>query len=1041
MNISSLSINRPVLATVISIFLVLFGVIGFTYLGVREYPSVDPPVITVTTNYVGANADIIEKQITEILEESINGIAGITSLTSVSADGRSTVSVEFDLDMDLEAAANDVRDRVSQAVRNLPADADPPIVAKSNADSSPILSMTMQSDQRSMLELSEIANNNFKERLQTIEGVSEIRIWGEKKYSMKLQLDPVKMAGYRITPGDVRAALDRENVELPSGRIEGYRTELSIRTMGRLETPEQFNDLILRDEGGVVVRLRDVGRAELMPENERSLLRGNGAVPQVGIAVTPQPGSNYIAIADEFYKRFDQIKKDLPGDLRYTLAMDTTVGIRKAILEVEETIAIAFLLVVLIIFVFLRDWRTTLIPVLAIPISLIGAFFIMYIAGFSINILTLLAVLLATGIVVDDAIVVLENIYSKIERGMDPIQAGHEGSKEITFAIISITITLMAVFLPVIFLSGLTGRLFREFGIVVAGAVFISAIVSLTLTPMLSAHWLKHRTKRSRFFEVTERWFERMTEGYNRSLQRFMKVRWVALVIMLVSIGLIAGIGGNLQSELAPMEDKSRFMVQSTAPEGTSFEVMNDYLTDIIHMVDTLPERQALLSVTAPGFGTASSTNTGFVRVTLVEPEERTRTQDAIAKQVMAQLPQYNLARSFVIQEPTIGGSRFTTLPVQYVIQAPTFEKLREVIPQFMEKVAADKTFRVSDLNLKFNKPELNVEIDRDRARAMGVSMRDIAETLQLYFSGQRYGYFIFKGKQYQVIGQATRADRDAPVDLSSAFVRNDKGELIQLDNLVRMSDRSTPPQLFRYNRYVSATVSADPAEGYTIGDGIAAMDRIADEVLDDTFSTTLAGVSKEFAESGSSIAFAFVLALILVFLILAAQFESWIDPLVVMFTVPLALAGAVLSLWLGDHTLNIFSNIGIIVLIGLVTKNGILIVEFANQRKEHGLKKIDAVVDAATQRLRPILMTTLAMALGALPIALGLGAAAKSRIPMGIVIIGGLMFSLVLTLYVVPALYSVMSREKRAGGDKEKKRGSERPREDGGTDQTLLHA
>ncbi|MBX2972563.1 MAG: efflux RND transporter permease subunit [Flavobacteriales bacterium] len=1018
MNISSLSINRPVLATVISIFLVLFGVIGFTFLGVREYPSVDPPVITVTTNYIGANADIIEKQVTEILEESINGIAGIRSLTSVSSDGRSTITVEFELDMDLEAAANDVRDRVSQAVRNLPTDVDPPITVKSNADSNPILSMTMQSDQRSMLELSEIANNNFKERLQTIPGVSEIRIWGEKKYSMKLLLDPVKMAGYRITPSDVRQALDRENVELPSGRIEGYRTELTIRTMGRLETPEQFNDLILRDEGGMVVRLRDVGRAELLPENERSLLRGNGAIPQVGIAVTPQPGSNYIAIADEFYKRFDQIKKDLPDDLRYTLAMDTTVGIRKAILEVEETIAIAFLLVVLIIFVFLRDWRTTLIPVLAIPISLIGAFFIMYIAGFSINILTLLAVLLATGIVVDDAIVVLENIYSKIERGMDPIQAGHEGSKEITFAIISITITLMAVFLPVIFLSGLTGRLFREFGIVVAGAVFISAIVSLTLTPMMSAHWLKHREKRSRFFEVTERWFNNMTDAYNRSLQRFMRVRWMALAIMAVSIGMIVLIGGNLQSELAPMEDKSRFMVQSTAPEGTSFEVMNDYLTDIIHLVDTLPERQALISVTAPGFGTASSTNNGFVRVTLVEPEKRTRTQDEIAKAVMAQLPQYNMARSFVIQEPTIGGARFVTLPVQYVVQAPTFEKLREVIPVFMEKVGADKTFRVSDLNLKFNKPELNVEIDRDRARALGVSMRDIAETLQLYFSGQRYGYFIFKGKQYQVIGQATRSDRDAPVDLGTAYVRNDKGELIQLDNLVRMSDRSTPPQLFRYNRYVSATVSADPAEGYTIGDGIAAMDRIADEVLDDTFTTTLSGVSKEFAESGSSLAFAFLLALVLVFLILAAQFESWIDPLVVMFTVPLALAGAVLSLWLGGHTLNIFSNIGIIVLIGLVTKNGILIVEFANQRKEHGLKKMDAVVDAATQRLRPILMTTLAMALGALPIALGLGAAAKSRIPMGIVIIGGLLFSLVLTLYVVPALYSYLSRERKENTD-----------------------
>ncbi len=1014
MNISSISINRPVLATVISIILVLFGVIGFTYLGVREYPSVDPPIITVTTNYPGANADIIESQITEVLEESINGIAGIRTLTSVSADGRSTITVEFELDQDLESAANDVRDRVSQAIRNLPADVDPPVTVKSDADSSPIISMTIQSDQRSMLELSEIANNEFKERLQTIPGVSAINIWGEKKYSMKLLLDPVKMAGYAITPADVRSALDRENVELPSGRIEGYRTELSIRTMGRLVTPEQFNDLILRDNEGVVVRLRDVGTAELLPENERSLLRGNGAVPQVAVAITPQPGSNYIAIADAFYKRVEQIKKDLPDDLRYNVALDTTLGIRKAISEVEETIFIAFGLVVLIIFIFLRDWRTTLIPVLAIPISLIGAFFIMYIAGFSINILTLLAVLLATGIVVDDAIVVLENIYSKIEKGMDPIQAGHEGSKEITMAIISITITLAAVFLPVIFLSGLTGRLFREFGITVAGAVIISAVVSLTLTPMMSARFLKHQHKQSRFFEATERLFTRMTEGYHRSLERFMRVRWTAWVIMLASVVVIVLVGRNLQSELAPMEDKSRFMVQSTAPEGTSFEVMNDYLTNIINTVDTLPERQALISVTAPGFGTASATNSGFVRVTLVEPDQRTRTQDELAKQVMGQVQQHNMARSFVIQEPTIGGSRFVTLPVQYVIQAPTFEKLREIIPAFMEKVSADKTFRVSDLNLKFNKPELNVEIDRDRARALGVTMRDLAETLQLYFSGQRYGYFIFKGKQYQVIGQATRSNRDAPVDLSSAFVRNDKGELIQLDNLVTMTDRSTPPQLFRYNRYVSATVSADPAEGYTIGDGIAAMDRISAEVLDDSFSTALSGVSKEYAESGSSLAFAFILALVLVFLILAAQFESWIDPLVVMFTVPLALTGAVLSLWLGDHTLNIFSNIGIIVLIGLVTKNGILIVEFANQRKEYGLNKYDAVIDAATQRLRPILMTTLAMVLGVLPIALGLGAAAKSRIPMGVVIIGGLMFSLVLTLYVVPALYSYMSRQSK---------------------------
>ncbi|MBK7240120.1 MAG: efflux RND transporter permease subunit [Flavobacteriales bacterium] len=1015
MNIGTVSINRPVLASVISIIIVLFGIIGFGYLGVREYPSVDPPVITVTTNYVGANADIVESQITEVLEEQINGIAGIRNLTSVSADGRSTITVEFELDVDLEAAANDVRDRVSGSLRDLPADVDPPIVAKSDADSSPIVAMTVQSDQRNLLELTQIANDIFKERLQTIPGVSNIRIWGEKKFSMKLQLDPVKMAGFQVTPIDVRNALNRENVELPSGRIEGFNTELSIRTSGRLTTEEEFNDLIIREEEGRVVRLRDIGLAELRPENERSLLRGNGGIPQVAIAITPQPGSNYVAITDEFYKRVEVIKKDLPEDLRYSVAMDTTTGIRAAIVEVEETVLIAFGLVVLVIFVFLRDWRTTLIPVLAIPISLIGSFFIMWASGFSINILTLLAIVLATGIVVDDAIVVLENIYSKIEGGMDPMEAGRKGSAEITFAIVSTTITLAAVFLPIIFLSGLTGRLFREFGVVVAGAVIISAVVSLTLTPMMSARFLKRQTKHSRFFIVTERFFENLSSGYERSLSAFLRNRWLVFPIILVSVGMVVISFINIPSELAPDEDKSRFMVMSTAPEGTSFELMNDYLSNVIELVDTMPERQALISVTAPSFGTASSTNTGFVRVTLVQPGERTKTQDQLAKDIMGKVQRFNMARSFVIQEPTIGGSRFTTLPVQYVIQAPDFESLRKVIPTFMEKAGADPMFEVVDVNLKFNKPELNVEIDRDRARAMGVSMRDIAETLQLYFSGQRYGYFIMQGKQYQVIGQATRDNRAAPIDLSSAYVRNDKGQMVQLDNLVRTTDRSTPPQLFRYNRYVSATVSAKPAEGRTIGDGIAAMDRIAEEVLDDSFSTALAGVSKEFAESGNSLLFALLLALVLIFLILAAQFESWIDPLVVMFTVPLAFAGALMTLWIGGHTLNIFSQIGIIVLVGLVTKNGILIVEFANQRKEAGLKKMEAVIDAAAQRFRAIIMTSLATSLGALPIALGLGAAAKSRVPMGVAIIGGLLFALILTLYVVPALYSYLSRENKS--------------------------
>jgi len=1015
MNISSLSINRPVLATVFSIVLVLFGVIGFTALGVREYPSVDPPIVTVQTNYTGANADIIESQITEPLEESINGIAGISALTSQSSDGRSSITVEFDLEIDLEAAANDVRDRVSRAQRNLPQDADPPIVSKADANAETILSLTVQSDSRTLLELSEIANNVFKERLQTIPGISEIRIWGEKKYAMRLLMDPDKLAAYQLAPLDVRNALIRQNVELPSGRIEGYGTELSVRTLGRLRTEQEFNDMIIKETEGSIVRFSDIGRAVLSPENERTLLRGNGGIPMVGVAVTPQPGANYIAIADEFYKRVDQIKKELPKDLQLGMALDTTVNIRKAITEVEETILIAFGLVVLVIFLFLRDWRTTLIPVLAIPISLIGTFFIMYIAGFSINILTLLGIVLATGLVVDDAIVVLENIYSKIEGGMNPKEAGHKGSQEIIFAIISTTITLAAVFLPIIFLQGITGRLFREFGVVVAGSVIISAFVSLTLTPMMSARFLKKKKSESKFYHITEKFFVNMTEGYNQSLQTFMRYRWVAIVIMVVSLGIVVGIGSQLPSELAPLEDKSRLNIQATAPEGTSYELMEQYIGKIIEVVDTMDVKESILSVTAPGFGGAAAVNSGFVRVTLVDPTKREVTQQQLADKLGAITRQFNFARTFVVQEQTIGGGRGSGLPVQFVIQAPNFEKLKEIIPKFMDRAQADPSFQVVDLNLKFNKPELSIEIDRERARILGVSVLDIAETLQLYYSGQRFGYFYKDGKQYQVIGQANRVSRDAPVDLSSVYVKNDRGGLIKLDNVVRLSDQSSPPQLFRYNRYVSATVSASPAPGLTLGQGIEAMDRIADEVLDDTFSTSLAGTSKEFAESSSSLLFAFLLALALIYLILSAQFESFTDPLIIMFTVPLALAGAVLSLWLFGQTLNIFSQIGIIVLIGIVTKNGILIVEFANQRKEEGLQVMDAVVDAATQRLRPILMTSLATVLGALPIALALGEASTSRMPIGIAIIGGLMFSLVLTLYVIPALYTYISGKTKA--------------------------
>lgn len=1012
MNIATISIKRPVLATVISLTIVIFGVVGFSLLGLREYPSVDPPIVNVSTTYVGANADVIEAQITEPLEESINGIAGIRTLTSTSADGRSSISVEFNLGVDMEAAANDVRDRVSRALKNLPLDADPPVVSKADADSDPIIMLSVQSNTRNLLDLSDIARYVIKERLQTIAGVSEIAIYGEKKYAMKINLDPAKLAAYGLSPLDLKNALLKENIELPSGRIEGYQTELTIRTLGRLTTEDDFNNLIIKESNNTVIRVKDVGIAQLTPENERSLLRGNEGIPQVALAIMPQPGVNHVAIADEFYKRLDRLKEEVPDDIRFEISLDTTLNIRKAINEVQETILIAFSLVVLIIFLFLRQWRTTLIPVIAIPISLIGSFFIMYLSGFTINILTLLGIVLATGLVVDDAIVVLENIYKKIEKGMSPIEAGFKGSEEIIFAIISTTITLAIVFLPIIFIQGLTGRLFREFAVVVAGSVIISAFVSLTLTPMMSARLLKHSTKHSTFFNKSELFFNKLTDQYNLSLRWFILHRWLVFPIMIFSLLLILGPGALLKSELAPMEDKGRIRIVATAPEGTAFEAMEGYMTRLVSIVDTIPEKEYLIAVTAPG--SSGSVNSGFLRLGFLPADQRQRSQQQLADWLNGILKKENFGKAYATQEQTIGGGRRSGLPVQYVLQAPDLESLKKIVPIFLEKASNSKVFQVVDVDLKFNKPEIRLEIDRNRANALGVSVKDIAENLQLFFSGQRYGYFIFNGRQYQVIGQASRINRDDPSDLSSIYIKNTKGELIQLSNLIKTTEFSSPPQLYRFNRYVSATISAQPAKDYTIGQGIDEMNSIAKEVLPENFSTALSGTSREFAESSGSLLYAFLFSLLLIYLVLAAQFESFKDPLIIMLTVWLAMAGAALSLWIFGQTLNIFSQIGAIVLIGIVTKNGILIVEFANQRKQSGLSLHEAVIDAATQRLRPILMTNLATILGALPIALALGAASTSRVPMGITIIGGLIFALILTLYVIPAFYTYISSKTR---------------------------
>lgn len=1014
MSLPSLALKRPVLAMVMNIIIVIFGLVGFKFLGIRDYPAIDPPIINVRTNYAGANADIIESQITEPLEKSINGVAGIRTISSSSTQGSSNITVEFELGEDLEVAANDVRDKVSQAVRLLPADIDaPPVVSKADANSDAILSMTVQSKTKNILEVTDYATNVLLERLQTIPGVSGIQIWGEKKYAMRLWLDPAKMAAYQITAQDVLNALNRENVELPSGKIAGDATELTVRTFGRLFRESDFNNLIIKNINGNVVRLSDVGNAVLGPENEETILKESGT-PMIGLAIVPQPGSNYVAISDEFYKRYNEIKKDIPKDYKVDIALDNTKFIRKSISEVEETLIIALSLVVLIIYLFFRDWLIALRPLIDIPVSLIGAFFIMYLFGFTINILTLLAIVLATGLVVDDGIVVTENIYKKIEAGMPRMKAAKEGSEEIFFAVAATSITLAFVFLPIIFLQGFVGRLFREFGIVVAGAVLISAFVSLTLTPVLNVKLARKTHQTSWFYNQTEPFFRWMEEGYKNSLRRFMHVRWMAVVIILICFGIIWIISRNLQSELAPLEDRSQFRLSITAPEGTSYDYMEKYVDRLTSFVkDSVPESKIVLSVVAPGFIGSGAVNTAFMRLALTEPNERARSQQDIVNYVTRNLSRFPEGRAFPIQEQTIAVNRRGGLPVAFVIENIDFDKLQAVLPKFLEEANKNPTFQGVDVDLKFNKPELRVEIDRAKASELGVSVADISQTLQLALSNRRFGYFLMNGKQYQVIGQVYRGDRDDPYDLRGFYVTNNKGTSIQLDNLVNIQEATSPPQIYHYNRYKSATISAGLAPGKTIGDGITAMQEIAKKVLDESFQTALSGASRDYAESSSNTSFAFVLALVLIFLILAAQFESFVDPLIIMITVPLAIAGAMLSLWLFDQTINIFSQIGMIMLIGLVTKNGILIVEFANHKRDEGLHKIDAAVEAASLRLRPILMTSLAMTLGALPIALSLGAASTSRIPLGIVIVGGILFSLILTLYVIPAMYSFLSRRK----------------------------
>ena len=1014
MTLPTLSIKRPVLAIVMNLMILLFGVIAFQTLGVREYPSIDPPVVSVRTSYPGANAAIIEAEITEPLEKVINSVEGIRTISSSSSQGSSSIRVEFDLNTEMEQAANDIRDKVSQAARSLPRDIDGlPVVYKADADSETIMAFTLESNDRNLLELSDYADNVIAPRFETVSDVSGVRIWGMKRYSMRIWMEPDRMAAQGITTQDVKLALDRENVELPSGKLQGNSTELTVKTIGRFKTEEDFNNLIIKTAGEKIIRLKDIGYAVLGAENQESILRVNN-VPRVGIAITPQPGANYLDIAEEVNARLELVRADLPDDMEIYRFLDYTIFVGRAIEEVKETIFIAVGLVIFIIFFFFRDWVIAVRPLIDIPVSLIGTFFVMYLLGYSINVLTLLAIVLGTGLVVDDGIVVTENIYKRIESGQNPIEAAIRGANEIMFAVISTSITLAVVFLPVIFMEGFVGKLFQEFGIVLASAVLISSFVSLTLTPMLNAYLIRKKGERSKFYKMTEPFFRGMERSYNEGLSKFLGRRWLAIPILLLTAGMIYFFGKQLPSELAPLDDRSVLRANMITPEGSSYEFMDAYVQRAAKMLmDSIPENIGVMTYTAPGFSGPGGANTAFARVTLVDPSERERSQDDLTRYVNTQFKKMPDARAFANQRQTIALNRRSGLPVQYVIQAPDLEKLRAYMPRFLEEAQADPTFTIVDMNLKFNKPELEVSIDRAKSKSMGVSVQDVASTMQLAFAGQRFGYFNMNGRQYPIIGQFDRENRDEPLDLKTLYVKNNQGVSIQLDNIVITDEESSPPVLYHYNRFMSATVSAGLAPGKTISDGIVAMQRIEDQLNDPLIRTELTGNSRDYQESSNSTLFSLVLALILVYLILAAQFESFVDPFTIMLTVPLAIAGAVFTLWLTDQTLNIFSQIGIIMLVGLVTKNGILIVEFANQLREKGMSVREAALEAATLRMRPIIMTTLATCLGALPIALALGSAGASRMSMGIVVIGGLLFSLSLTLYVIPAMYTFLTRSK----------------------------
>lgn len=1012
MFLPELSIRRPVLATVMSLILVLIGIISYERLSVREYPKIDTPVVSVRTVYPGASAEIIESQITNPLEESLAGIEGIRTIKSVSREEVSQITIEFQLERDVDAAANDVRDRVSRIGRVLPDDSDDPVVAKVDADAQAIIWLAFVSDRHTPLEITDYADRYVKDRLQTLPGVASVIIGGERRYAMRLWLDRERLAALRLTPQDVENALRMQNVDVPSGRIESAMREFTVLTETSLTTPEQFDNIIIRQVDGYPVRLRDVGRAELGAADDRNTVRVNGS-PAVGLGIVKQSTANTLEVGQAVKAELPRLSTGLPEGMQFRIAFDSSLFIEESIQSVYKTIAEALILVVLVIFLFLRTLRATLIPFVTIPVSLIGGFFFLDVLGFSINILTLLGMVLAIGLVVDDAIVMLENIYRRIEEGMQPFEAALEGSREIAFAVVAMTLTLVAVFAPLAFITGNTGRLFSEFALAVTGAVLVSGFVALTLTPMMCSKILKHETSHGWFYNITERGLLAMNGGYKRALAEVLKLRWL---VLLVAAATAAG-GGYvytlIKQELAPTEDRSMIIGIISAPEGATMEYTDKYAREIEAMYGAIPEVRTYFMVVAPGLERPNPVNFALSFVSLKHWDERERKQQEIAQELMPKLFGLPGVFAFPINPPSLGQS-FRNPPVQFVVMGTSYAQLQEVVDKLMAKAREFPGLANVDSDLKLNKPQLTVAIDRDKTADVQVDVETIGRTLETLLGGRQVTRFKREGEQYDVIVQLADEHRTQPQDLSSIYVRGAEGELVQLANLVEMNETVAPKELNHFNRFRAAIITANVAPGYALGDALEFLEQAAAEVAPADVQTAFDGQSREFKESGAALLLIFALALAFIYLVLAAQFESFIDPFVILVTVPLALSGALITTLLMGGTINVYTQVGLVMLIGLIAKHGILIVSFANQLQERGIAKQQAIIDAAALRLRPILMTTAAMVLGAVPLALAAGAGAESRQPIGWVIVGGLLFGTLLTLFVVPAAYSVLGRTHR---------------------------